>query len=240
MSGDAPPVDEAYAALEPKSRELFGRVDTPEEFRLLWRRFYRNEIVTPGYCGTFQPAAGGGGNHDNPQATPELAELFYEATTLGLIPIGSQAGDPESGQKSFLQAFSNDFELVQRLCLELNRRNGLVAYALEVDFAAEQDFRRNAPIHLTIDGTAASLAASTAGRLAGDHPYTAHHFDTFRGGANLAETFEWLRDAVEPLFTGGNTWWALMAIDADYRRPNYLLETVVETLRKATARREAS
>jgi len=227
--------DSKYDECTAETRARFSKVETVSDFVALWREFYTGHIAIPNYHGSFLPTIK---DHDNQLVTEHEARKFYFITSRGLIAFNSQVGSRADGQKSCLSAFCSDFERVKNLCASLNRYNGIVAYAVLVDFEPQQDSRLVAPIYVTYDNTSAAdaaadsvvMPASTSTRLNGT-PFTKQNVGEFTDGQALAETFKWLRPDLRNAFLNDTQWWAVTAIDANYDRPNLLLNAIVDSVK---------
>lgn len=104
-----------------KSKEIFSRAKTYQEFLNLWSKFYSNEICIPTYFSVFI------GAEDNKHATKKMGQKFQEITEHGVIPTNFQTNNLKDGQKAYVNLLATE-EVADAITIYINRYPGFVAF----------------------------------------------------------------------------------------------------------------
>lgn len=175
-SSATPQVIEQYEkAVAKMSAALFANTQTWDEWCIVWRMFFANQIIIPVYLGLFYQL----GATDNPWLTPETVKQFITLNSYGFITTNSQIGISKVVTNDFItktygvgaRVYTVQREYVDgwapraianRLVDEINRVSGMVAFYGRANLSLASQLRGD-------DGCLIKSPATTWSKLVPPH-----------------------------------------------------------------------
>lgn len=206
---------------EELSKQVFEQVTDWHSFCRAWAQFYTGNVAIPTYGATFL-----GDNSNRHVARKDASKLVHLTEKGAIVIIDSQQGSVDDRQKAYVNAYARDRETAKAIVDEMNRYNGIFAYASRVENKSFDEISAPIiPVTVTYDDHG---KGDDTTRLEGD-PYSKQVLFTDNDSAMMA--FEWINPRVRTAILRKIIYFVTI-VDTNFTRKDYLLNTLCAVVNK--------